>query len=128
MKQCIRTLGLVGLIFSLSLVISAGSAVAKEETIKLGIIYAMTGKGSALGTKQMDAAKLAVEEIKQDGENSRQDQEIAQEARKSILEIVKDEFTEKNAILKESVTLSDNKGIPNVISRATPEFEEREEI
>ena len=81
-----------------------------------------------LKIKMMDSqTKLAVEEIKQEGENSRQDQEIAQEARKNILEIVKDEFAEKNAILKESVTLSDNKGIPNVISRATPEFEERED-
>ncbi|RJR19956.1 MAG: hypothetical protein C4582_09750 [Desulfobacteraceae bacterium] len=40
---------------------------AAAEEIKLGVIYAMTGKGSALGTKQMDAAKLAVKEINDAG-------------------------------------------------------------
>jgi len=39
------------------------SPAAAEDTIKMGIIYAMTGKGSALGTKQMDSAKLAINEI-----------------------------------------------------------------
>jgi branched-chain amino acid transport system substrate-binding protein len=46
---------------------SMGSPAAAEDTIKMGIIYAMTGKGSALGTKQMDSAKLAIEEINAKG-------------------------------------------------------------
>ena len=54
---------MVGLVFGLTMMFSLGAAVAAEETIKLGIMYAMTGKGSALGTKQMDSAKLAIKEI-----------------------------------------------------------------
>ena len=104
MKQCIRTLCLVGLIFSLSLVISAGSAVAKEETIKLGIIYAMTGKGSALGTKQMDAAKLAVEEINKAGGANFGDKKVMIEA------IYQDTETKPDAAIRKMKSMiKDNK-------------------
>jgi branched-chain amino acid transport system substrate-binding protein len=34
-----------------------------SEVIRLGAMYALTGKGSSLGVKQMDAAKLAINEI-----------------------------------------------------------------
>ena len=63
MKKFFVTFGILGLIFSMVLIFSTNTPLAAAETIKLGVLYAMTGKGSALGTKQMDAAKLAVNEI-----------------------------------------------------------------
>ena len=38
-----------------------------QEVIRLGAMYALTGKGSSLGVKQMDAAKLAINEINAQG-------------------------------------------------------------
>lgn len=63
MKRILKTSTILCLAFALGLAFSAGSPVTAAETIKMGIIYAMTGKGSALGTKQMDSAKLAIKEI-----------------------------------------------------------------
>lgn len=63
MKRFLKTIGLLGFIFSLVLVFSTSAPVSAADTIKMGIIYAMTGKGSPIGTKQMDCAKLAVNEI-----------------------------------------------------------------
>jgi len=67
MKKFLKTLGILGLVFSLGFVFLAPSPAAAADTIKMGIIYALTGKGSALGTKQMDSAKLAVKEINAKG-------------------------------------------------------------
>ena len=51
MKRILKTSTILCLAFGLVLAFSVGSPVTAAETIKLGIIYAMTGKGSALGTK-----------------------------------------------------------------------------
>jgi len=63
MKGIFKTTILLGMVVALMAGFSIGSPAAADDSIKLGIIYAMTGKGSALGTKQMDSAKLAIEEI-----------------------------------------------------------------
>ena len=63
MRRWFKVFGLLGLIFSLVFVFSTSSPVAAADTVKIGIIYALTGKGSAVGTKQMDSAKQAVNEI-----------------------------------------------------------------
>jgi branched-chain amino acid transport system substrate-binding protein len=63
MKKRLKVSCVFGLVMGLAMMFSVGTALAEKETIKLGIMYAMTGKGSALGTKQMDSAKLAVKEI-----------------------------------------------------------------
>jgi branched-chain amino acid transport system substrate-binding protein len=63
MKRFLSVSCILALVLSLSFAVSISSAPAADDTIKMGIIYAMTGKGSALGVKQMDAAKFAVNEI-----------------------------------------------------------------
>jgi branched-chain amino acid transport system substrate-binding protein len=62
MRKNLKTAYVLCFVVGLVLLTNAPLAAA-DDTIKIGIIYAMTGKGSALGTKQMDAAKLAVNEI-----------------------------------------------------------------
>ncbi len=67
MKQFLKTLGILSVVISLAFVFSTSTPVTAADTIKMGIIYALTGKGSALGTKQMDSAKLAIKEINAKG-------------------------------------------------------------
>ncbi|MGO9122223.1 MAG: ABC transporter substrate-binding protein [Desulfomonilaceae bacterium] len=43
------------------------SNVCAEETVKIGVIYALSGPGSSLGTVQMDSAKLAIKDINDRG-------------------------------------------------------------
>ena len=57
----------LALVVSFCFICSTHSPAAAEDSIKIGIIYAMTGKGSALGVKQMDSAKFAVNEINAKG-------------------------------------------------------------
>jgi branched-chain amino acid transport system substrate-binding protein len=67
MRRFLRHCSIFGIILGLVLGLSVTEQAVAEDTIKMGIIYAMTGKGSALGTKQMDSAKLAVKEINDRG-------------------------------------------------------------
>jgi branched-chain amino acid transport system substrate-binding protein len=39
------------------------SVAMAADTVKIGVIFSLTGPGSVIGTGQMDAAKLAIEEI-----------------------------------------------------------------
>lgn len=67
MKRIFKSALVLGMAMALVGGFLVHSSFAAEKTIKLGIIYAMTGPGSALGTKQMDSAKLAVKEINAQG-------------------------------------------------------------
>ncbi len=67
MKRGSKICSLLVLVLGFLVVLSFSAPAFAADTINLGVIYAMTGKGSALGTKQMDAAKLAVEEINAKG-------------------------------------------------------------
>ena len=67
MKRFCKSTLVLGMAIALVTGFFICSPVAAEDTIKIGIIYAMTGKGSALGVKQMDSAKLAVKEINAKG-------------------------------------------------------------
>ena len=67
MKRFCKSTLVLGMALVLVASFSICSPVAAEDTIKLGIMYAMTGKGSALGVKQMDSAKLAIKEINAKG-------------------------------------------------------------
>ena len=55
----------------LGIVLLASSAIVSnvyaEETVKIGVIYALSGPGSSLGTVQMDSAKLAIKDINDRG-------------------------------------------------------------
>jgi branched-chain amino acid transport system substrate-binding protein len=67
MKAFMKTVSIFSLVGTLAFVFAASSPATAADTIKLGIIYALSGPGSALGTKQMEGAKLAVEEINKAG-------------------------------------------------------------
>ncbi|MCP4109329.1 MAG: ABC transporter substrate-binding protein [Desulfobacteraceae bacterium] len=58
-----RLLICVGIILGLTAALFITGPAAAEDTVKIGVVYALTGKGSALGVKQMDSAKLAIKEI-----------------------------------------------------------------
>ncbi len=47
---------------SLGLLTLAGNAAYAADTVKIGILYSMTGAGSVLGTKQAEAAQMAFDE------------------------------------------------------------------
>jgi branched-chain amino acid transport system substrate-binding protein len=65
--KALKTIVLLVVILMLALPgFSAGKKEVEPE-VNLGLIFAMTGPGSALGIKQMDAAKLAVQEINDRG-------------------------------------------------------------
>jgi len=55
----------------LGIVLLAGAAIVPslhaQETVKIGVIYALSGPGSSLGTVQMDSAKLAIKDINDRG-------------------------------------------------------------
>ena len=53
-------------VFCLSLVLLTGTSSAQDK-IKVGVMYSMTGGGSAIGKIQLDGAKLAIKEINDAG-------------------------------------------------------------
>lgn len=67
MKRFIINVSLLGAALTLVFCFSSTTAAAADDTIKIGIMYALSGKGSSLGTMQMAAAKFAVKEINDKG-------------------------------------------------------------
>ncbi len=62
-----RLLICVSIVLSLTAALFLTGPAAAEETVKIGVAYALTGKGSSLGVKQMDAATLAISAINEKG-------------------------------------------------------------
>ncbi len=60
MKKLVRTLGLVGA--CLALAAFAASPALAADTVKVGVMYSITGPGSVLGPKQAEVAKMAFAE------------------------------------------------------------------
>jgi branched-chain amino acid transport system substrate-binding protein len=54
-------------IIGLALCFSTDTSLAQVDKIKIGVMYSMTGAGSAIGKIQLDGAKLAVKEINDQG-------------------------------------------------------------
>jgi len=67
MKKHLKRIGAITMISIFAFVFYATTNVVAAERINLGLIYALSGAGSSLGTKQMAAAKLAVKEINDRG-------------------------------------------------------------
>lgn len=68
MKRFVKNIALLSVVLGLAFCFSAGTpATAADDTIKIGLMYALSGKGSSLGTMQMAAAKFAVKEINDKG-------------------------------------------------------------
>jgi branched-chain amino acid transport system substrate-binding protein len=109
MKKRWKVSCVVGLVFGLAMMFSLGTAVAAEETIKLGIMYAMTGKGSALGTKQMDSAKLAIKEINAAGGANFGDRRVKIEA------FFQDSETKPDVAVRKMKSMIKDKGITALV-------------
>jgi len=67
-KRFIKNIALLSVVLGLAFCFSTSiPASAADDTIKIGLMYALSGKGSSLGTMQMAAAKFAVKEINDKG-------------------------------------------------------------
>jgi len=109
MKRFFTLFGVAALVASMDFVFAASSPVAAEDTIKIGIIYAMTGKGSALGVKQMDSAKFAVEEINAHGG-------ITIGGKKMMLDpIYQDTETKPDVAVRKMKSMIEDNGIPALV-------------
>jgi branched-chain amino acid transport system substrate-binding protein len=67
MKGCIKVLVVLSVVFGLVTYFTPNLSAAGPDTLKIGLMYSLSGKGSSLGTMQMAAAKEAVKEINDKG-------------------------------------------------------------
>lgn len=67
MKKSNRIFGLLTVMFVLGFVLSAGSSPAVGDTVKVGVLYSITGKGSTVAKVQLDGVKLAIKEVNDKG-------------------------------------------------------------
>jgi len=67
MKNWFRLTWAICLVSGLVLIGSAGLSTAAPDTIKIGVMYSITGTGSAVGKIQIDGAKLAVKQANEKG-------------------------------------------------------------
>ena len=62
----IKTMGLIGLVFSL-LFFAEGNPLRAAEPIKVGVVLSITGRGGFLGTPEKEAITVVVEEVNRQG-------------------------------------------------------------
>jgi branched-chain amino acid transport system substrate-binding protein len=67
MERWLKSALAIGLISGLFLFGSASSSPAAPDTIKIGVLYSITGTGSAVGKVQIDGIKLAVKQVNEKG-------------------------------------------------------------
>jgi len=67
MKKGFGLVWAVSLISGLFLFTSAGTCWAAPETIKIGVMYSITGTGSAVGKIQIDGIRLAIKQVNEKG-------------------------------------------------------------
>ncbi|MFH1243458.1 MAG: ABC transporter substrate-binding protein [Pseudomonadota bacterium] len=67
MKNLLKTVCLLAFVFCFSLVLSVGSSLAGDDKIKVGVLYSITGKGSAVAKVQLDGANLAIKQVNEKG-------------------------------------------------------------
>ena len=67
MKKFINTFAVLVLIFSLVFIFSASTSLAASDTIKIGVLYSITGKGSAVAKVQLDGVNLAIKQVNEKG-------------------------------------------------------------
>ncbi|MCK4791416.1 MAG: ABC transporter substrate-binding protein [Desulfobacteraceae bacterium] len=67
MKKFINTFAVLVLIFSLVFIFSTNTSLAASDTIKIGVLYSITGKGSAVAKVQLDGVNLAIKQVNEKG-------------------------------------------------------------
>ena len=67
MKRFIKNIAILSVVLGFVFCFATTTPATAADTIKIGLMYALSGKGSSLGTMQMAAAKFAVKEINDKG-------------------------------------------------------------
>ena len=67
MERSIKSFVFLALILSLGLVFSTSTALVAEDTIKVGVMYSITGKGSSVAKVQLDGVNLAIKQVNDKG-------------------------------------------------------------
>jgi branched-chain amino acid transport system substrate-binding protein len=94
MKGCIKVLAVLIVVFGLVIYSTTNSPAAEPDTLKIGLMYALSGKGSSLGTMQMAAAQAAVKEINEKGGINFQGKKVKLEA------VAQDDETNPDAAIR----------------------------
>ena len=94
----------------------------KEEREKDLIEKQIDSETKLTVTEMNNDNKLQVEAMKQEGEVLKQDKDIAQKGRESVMKLVNDTISSNNAILERELTENDNIGMPSIVTSA-PEIE-----
>jgi branched-chain amino acid transport system substrate-binding protein len=66
MREKMKWIGAWGLVLGLCFFLLSGPAAAQDK-IKVGVMFSMTGAGSAIGKIQLDGVKLAIKELNDAG-------------------------------------------------------------
>ena len=67
MKKFPKAIGLWGLVFIIGLIFLTSAPVSAADTVKVGVMYSITGTGSAVGKVQLDGINLAIKQINEKG-------------------------------------------------------------
>jgi len=67
MKKMIKNIGFLVFTFSLGFIFSTSTLLAAPEKIKVGVLYSITGKGSAVAKVQLDGVNLAIKQVNEKG-------------------------------------------------------------
>lgn len=67
MKTQFKTVGFLTLILGLVFLFSIGNTQAAGDTVKVGVLYSITGKGSAVAKVQLDGINLAIKQVNEKG-------------------------------------------------------------
>lgn len=99
MKGCVKVLVVLIVVFGLVTYFAPNSSAAGPEPLKIGLMYALSGKGSSLGTMQMAAAQAAVREINEKGGINFQGKKVKLEA------VAQDDETNPDAAIRKMKTM-----------------------
>lgn len=65
--KVLKPIGFLALMFCLGFVFSTGTTQAASDSIKVGVLYSITGKGSAVAKVQLDGVNLAIKQVNEKG-------------------------------------------------------------
>lgn len=67
MKKMIKNIGFLVFTFSLGFIFSTSTLLAAPDKLKVGVMYSITGKGSAVAKVQLDGVNLAIKQVNEKG-------------------------------------------------------------
>ena len=67
MRKMIKNIGFLVFTFSLGFIFSSSTLLAAPDKLKVGVMYSITGKGSAVAKVQLDGVNLAIKQVNEKG-------------------------------------------------------------